>query len=102
MAAEGLLEADRARREFLEVTVKRKWGSRHLFIQAVRVERNAAGEFVAPHREDFDRPLRQRWLLMRYFESSLGWGTQAGVPEWLETAQPDGDQFISWEGDRRP
>jgi hypothetical protein len=102
MAAEGLLEAGRARRELLQVTVKRKVGSPHLFVQAVRVERNARGELVAPHPDDFDRPLRQRWLLMRYFESSLGWGSQAGVPEWLQTAPADGDQYISWEGDRRP
>jgi hypothetical protein len=102
MATEGLLEADRARREFLEVTVKRKVGSPHVFIQAVRMERNAKGELLVPHRDDYAHPLRQRWLLMRYFEASLGWGAQAGAPEWLRTALPDGDQYTSWEGQRRP
>jgi hypothetical protein len=68
----------------------------------VRFERNAAGELVASHREDFDHPSRQKWLLMRYFEASLGHGAQAGVPGWLRRAQPDSDRYVSWEGRQRP
>lgn len=97
MAAEGMTEANRVAAQRLEVSVRQERGSSHVFLSVVRVEMRPDGTQLR-HRGDYTCPVRQKWLLERWFEGSLGFLQDGGVPGWLHNAEIDGRTFANYDG----